>query len=96
MPQTQEERHTLTAAERDNTLNPRQLRSNGLLPATVYGKNFPSRSIQLPKKEFTRLYNTGARFFQLDGVNLTVKVQQVQYDHLSLELLNVEFMVEAA
>ena len=41
----------ISAENRNMDKNPRQLRSEGILPATVYGKGMDSKSIQINAHE---------------------------------------------
>ncbi len=86
---------TIEAQERDTSRNPRQLRAAGLTPATIYGKQFASKSIQVPAHEFRQAYLKGNEIFDLQGLDLTVKAHQVQIHSVSREVLNVEFLVES-
>lgn len=83
----------LKATERDNTLNPRQLRKAGFLPATLYGVGVENASIQVREEEFVRLFGHGAREFELDGfsVNGPVRVAQMQLDPRTQKVLSLEF-----
>lgn len=86
---------SLNVSERDITINPRQLRREGKIPATVYGRGLDSYSISLEKKLFTQLYNS--KNLQLltlvkEGQNASVLLKHVQSDSLSKEILNVEFL----
>lgn len=85
----------LNVSERDITINPRQLRREGKIPATVYGKGMDSYSISLEKKLFTQLYNDkNLQLLNLvkNGQNHSVLLKHVQSDSLSREILNVEFL----
>lgn len=85
----------LNVSERDITINPRQLRREGKIPATVYGKGMDSYSISLEKKLFTQLYNDkNLQLLNLvkNGQNHSVLLKHVQSDPLSREILNVEFL----
>lgn len=82
----------LDATERDER-NPRQLRSNGLIPATVYGKGMEPKSIQIDGKHFTISYSRGARLFKLGSLGLTAKAHQVQIHSYKRYVQNVEFLV---
>ena len=87
----------LKASERDQTLNPRQLRSAGFIPATLYGKDRASVSIQVKDEEFVRLYGRQKqRLFVLEGLtaepNLKVRVKQVQIKPVAQKVLCIEFM----
>ena len=47
---------TIEAQKRDEAKNPRQIRREGFLPATIYGKGKESVSIQLDKRVFINNY----------------------------------------
>lgn len=85
----------LQVTERDSTLNPRQLREAGFLPATVYGKGQPSLTIQVRTYEFERAVAQKNSVFKFVGAGLDgleVKVQTIQTD-IAQKLLNVEFLL---
>jgi ribosomal protein L25 (general stress protein Ctc) len=84
----------LTAQERDTTQNPRQLRTNGWTPATLYAKGVPSKSIQVPSKDFYLAFKNGNKQFNLVGLNVKAKVAQLQVHSTKLNVLNVEFQIE--
>lgn len=84
----------LNAEKRSEDKNPRQLRAEGLLPATVYGKGMDSISIQLNSKEFTQAYkkNNNATFeLTVDKKAYTTIAQAVQKNYATNETQNVEF-----
>lgn len=85
----------LKVTERDNTLNPRQLRSAGFVPATLYGKGVASQSIQVRAHEFTLAMMHGNREFRLQGLGseVTARVQQLQVDPVKQTPLSVEFLL---
>jgi ribosomal protein L25 (general stress protein Ctc) len=93
MSTTQNSPAPLQATERDDTLNPRQLRTAGFVPATLYGKNIESQSIQVRTVEFTRLYGHGAREFKFSGLkqDIVARVQQVQTNPVTEEVLSIQF-----
>ncbi len=82
----------IQATERDTTLNPRQLRKAGFIPATIYSKDTESKSIQVKTKEFRTHYGRGMRIFELEGLTMTARAKQVQIDALSQEVLSLEFL----
>ena len=87
----------LAVAERDTTLNPRQLRFAGKIPATVYGKGRDPQSIQLDNHTFVMHLSKGVRNFNLEGLGNTpvaVKAHQVQINPISQQVLNVEFLAQ--
>jgi ribosomal protein L25 (general stress protein Ctc) len=88
----------LKASERDETLNPRQLRSAGFIPATLYGGKRVPLSFQVKDEEFVRLFGRKKhRLFVLVGLptepNLIVRVKQVQVKPVSQKVQCIEFMV---
>ena len=86
----------LNAKLRNNDLNPRQLRSEGLLPATVYGKGVESISVEVNEKDFYMLYrdNQDATItLDVDGKSYEVNVQNIQKNYATNKLLNIEFKI---
>ena len=47
---------TLTILEREADKNPRQIRSAGFLPGSIYGKGIEAKSIQVNTHEFEMAY----------------------------------------
>ena len=86
---------SLDAETRDHvgTRTSRRLRRDGKLPAVVYGHKEATVSVALPKKAFADSLGRGAHLFDLNiaGSSETVLVKEVQYDHLGLELVHVDF-----
>ena len=74
--------------------NPRQIRSTGGLPITVYGKGLESKSLQIDAHSFKLQYrNSPDATFELniDGKKVSAVVQNIQVDYVSDKYLNVEF-----
>jgi large subunit ribosomal protein L25 len=71
----------------------KRLRDTGLIPGVVYGHKQNVLPISLPKKELVNHLEHGAHLFalNLDGQNENVLVKEVQYDHLGLEVLHIDF-----
>ncbi|HEY1684979.1 MAG TPA: 50S ribosomal protein L25 [Tepidisphaeraceae bacterium] len=71
----------------------KRLRDTGLVPGVVYGHKQNVLPISMPKKELVNHLEHGAHLFSLavEGKNETVLVKEVQYDHLGLEVLHVDF-----
>src|SRR5580700_6488571 len=71
----------------------RRLRGAGLLPGVIYGHKEAVIPVSLPHKEVVGHLNHGAHLFDLslDGKSEKVLVKQVQYDHLGLEVIHVDF-----
>lgn len=85
---------TMEIEARDFSKNPRQLRSEGIIPATVYGKGVESESIQLNGKNFIALYKANRdATFELKGSDKSFKtvVQNVQTRATTDSVLSVEF-----
>jgi ribosomal protein L25 (general stress protein Ctc) len=90
-----EEIYEIDSMPRTEGENPRQVRAAGFVTATIYGKNFPSESFQLPNHELWLALRHGHRRFKLKHLNKVAKVQQLQTHSVTRTLLNLEFMVEA-
>src|SRR5688500_18438161 len=71
----------------------KRLRDSGFIPAVVYGHKEAVVPVTLPKKEIVGHLEHGAHVFDLtlDGKSEKVLVKDVQYDHLGLEVLHVDF-----
>jgi large subunit ribosomal protein L25 len=84
------------AAQPRTTLGSRankRLRDSGFLPGVIYGHKEAVVPVTLPKKELSAHLSRGAHVFDvsLDGRSEKVLVKDVQYDHLGIELLHVDF-----
>jgi large subunit ribosomal protein L25 len=84
------------------TVNPRsekgsrankRLRDSGFVPGVIYGHKEAVVPVRMPKKELVTQLERGAHVFDLsmDGKSEKVLVKEVQYDHLGLEVLHVDF-----
>lgn len=71
----------------------RQLRRKGLVPAVVYGHKEETLSITLPLEELEKAIRHGAHVIDLktDGAVQKCLIREVQWDHLGMELLHVDF-----
>jgi large subunit ribosomal protein L25 len=71
----------------------KRLRDAGMLPGVIYGHKEAVVPVTLPRKEVVNHLSHGTHLFELglDGKNETVLVKEVQYDHLGLEVLHVDF-----
>ena len=71
----------------------KRLRDAGKLPGVIYGHKEAVIPITLPKKEVVNHLTRGAHIFDLsfDGQSQKVLVKEVQYDHLGLEVIHVDF-----
>src|SRR3954468_7198597 len=71
----------------------KRLRDAGFLPGVIYGHKEAVVPVTLPKKEVVNHLSHGAHVFDLalDGKSEKVLVKDVQYDHLGMEVLHVDF-----
>jgi large subunit ribosomal protein L25 len=71
----------------------KRLRDAGFVPGVIYGHKEAVVPVTLPKRELVIHLNHGAHLFALavDGKNENVLIKDVQYDHLGIEVLHVDF-----
>lgn len=71
----------------------KRLRDAGMLPGVVYGHGEAVLPVTLPRVEVSRHLEHGTHLFdlQLDGKSEKVLVKEVQYDHLGIEVIHVDF-----
>ncbi len=71
----------------------KRLRDAGKLPGVIYGHKQAVVPITLPKKEVVKYLDKGAHLFALTvgGTAENVLVKDVQYDHLGMDVLHVDF-----
>ena len=71
----------------------KRLRDAGFIPGVIYGHKQDVVPVTLPKKEVTNHLHHGAHLFDLglDGKRETVLVKEVQFDHLGIEIIHVDF-----
>src|SRR3984885_3983157 len=71
----------------------KRLRDAGFVPGVIYGHKEAVVPVTLPKKELTGHLTHGAHLFDLnfDGKSEKVLVKEVQYDHLGMEVIHVDF-----
>src|SRR2546425_6806006 len=71
----------------------KRLRDSGFIPGVIYGHKEAVVPVTLPKKEVSTHLSHGAHLFELglDGKKETVLVKEVQYDHLGIEVIHVDF-----
>ena len=87
---------TLDIEERTQGQNPRQIRANGNLPITIYGKGMDSVSAQINTHEFKHISRDNKdAVYELKLGKKTYKtvVQNLQINYGTTEELNVEFKV---
>ncbi len=71
----------------------KRLRDSGFVPGVIYGHKEAVVPITLPKKELRGHLDHGAHLFDLalDGKSEKVLIKEVQFDHLGLEVIHVDF-----
>src|SRR5438477_13076502 len=71
----------------------KRLRDAGMIPGVIYGHKEAVVPVTLPKKETVNHLEHGAHVFNLalEGKSETVLVKEVQYDHLGIEVIHVDF-----
>src|SRR4051812_6943805 len=71
----------------------KRLRDSGMLPGVIYGHKEAIIPITLPRKEVVNHISHGAHLFDLaiDGKSEKVLIKEVQYDHLGIEVIHVDF-----
>lgn len=85
---------TIEAQKRDESKNPRQLRTEGFLPATIYGKGKNSVSIQIDKRTFVNTFknNQDAVYELVVGKDkYNASVQNFQIEAGTQNPMNIEF-----
>src|ERR1700710_2899954 len=71
----------------------KRLRDSGKLPGVIYGHKLDVVPITLPKKEVVKHLDHGTHLFALNigGKAENVLIKDVQYDHLGIDVLHVDF-----
>jgi large subunit ribosomal protein L25 len=71
----------------------KRLRDSGQIPGVIYGHKEAVVPVTLPRKEVANHLSHGAHIFDLslDGKSEKVLVKEVQYDHLGIEVIHVDF-----
>src|SRR5580698_1456777 len=71
----------------------KRLRDAGFVPGVIYGHKEAVIPVTLVKKELTGHLGRGAHLFDvaLEGKSQKVLIKEVQFDHLGLEVIHVDF-----
>ncbi len=71
----------------------KRLRDSGKLPGVIYGHKLDVVPITLPKKEVVKHLDHGQHLFAVTvgGKAENVLVKDVQYDHMGMEVLHIDF-----
>jgi large subunit ribosomal protein L25 len=87
----------LTFQKRDPKLNPRQIRKQGFIPVTVYGRNLKeSLTLQVAASDYTKLgLSKTVQVFngQIDGGNndLALLIKSIEKHPVTGEVYNIQF-----
>jgi len=88
------EKITLTLEERE-AKTPNQLRREGKIPATIYGRGAASQSVQVTEKDFGKLPSAAySHVIELNGGKLgkiSALIRHVQRKATTHQILNIEF-----
>lgn len=72
-----------------------KLRKMGILPANIYGKNIKSLAVQIPQKEFDKVFKevgeTGLVDVEVNGEIKPILIHNVQFDPLTRLALHADF-----
>jgi len=76
----------------------RRMRKRGLIPGVVYGHKEETVSVAVPRDELFRVIRHGIRVVDLQaaGKTETALIRDVQWDHLGLDIVHVDFARVAA
>ena len=79
-------------------MNARRLRRQGLIPGVLYGHKEATVAVSLIKDDLGRAIRHGVRVVdvQAEGKMEKALIKEVQWDHLGLEILHVDFARVAA
>lgn len=87
----------LKIENRDENKNPRQIRTAGFLPGSIYGKGIEAKNIQINTHEFEMAYKNnkdGEWELTLGKEKITATIQELQKNYATNEFLNVEFLAK--
>jgi large subunit ribosomal protein L25 len=91
---------TLVAQRRDTsgTHEARRMRKKGLIPAVVYGHKEATVSVTVNRDDLQKAIRQGARVVDLQESGKTEKalLRDLQWDHLGMEIMHVDFARVAA
>lgn len=89
---------TLKANKRDVSTSNEVLRSEGLVPAIVYGKGMDNVTVSVKENEVRSLWRDvrDTKSFPLDveGTTYTVTMHDMQVHVVSGEILHIDFLVQ--
>src|SRR6516225_9526925 len=84
--------------EEHGKMNARRLRRQGLVPGVIYGHKEATIAVSLSDDDLKRAVRHGVRVvdIQAEGKVEKALIKEVQWDHLGLEILHVDFARVAA
>lgn len=89
----------LTVSEREHKKHSttRKLRSEGRVPAVVYGKNVGNQSISVEESEMLKLFNSEGKNAIINlsigsGKTYSVMAHDIQFDRLKNEIIHIDFL----
>ena len=93
--------YTSSAQKRDFSLKAKQMRRNGLIPGSVYGKSLPeSISLQMDEAAARKLISCkreGSRVqLDLEGQSLPVQIKEAKVNTLNNEIQHINFQALTA
>ncbi|MBR7107703.1 MAG: 50S ribosomal protein L25 [Lentisphaeria bacterium] len=73
----------------------RRLRKSGFVPAVIYGKGGAAMAVTIKAEEFqvAAARKLDQYVIAVDGKEIAVKVQEVQYNHLKDYVYHVDFVL---
>ncbi len=87
---------TLTATKRSKADNLDKVRTNGMVPAVVYGARVENTSISVPSIDFDKVFKEAGEsstiMLALDGKNIDVLIHDVQVDPVKSHVIHVDFL----
>lgn len=82
--------------EKQSRAQLKRLRSEGRIPAIVFGANAPDAMIDVPRKEFMQWMKTGGgsvvHLSIQDQEQIPVLLEDVQHDSLTREIIHIDFL----
>ena len=73
----------------------KKLRDSGILPGNIYGKDVKSTSVQVPYKEFEKVFKVAGETklvdVEVDGVTRPSLIHNIHHDYLNNRALHVDF-----
>ena len=84
----------LEKREQIGTRKTRKLRATGRIPAVVYGHKETPESVHVSAEQIHKAIKEHARTFNLDvaGKKQQVMFKDLQWDHLGMEILHIDFL----